>query len=436
MNNLKNNTKGLIGALALIITIVVGGGSIVLGTGALDNINKQGCGNAYKAWRNGDIYARLADADDEQALIDAERCRKTIIKTVKAAGPVASLMSASGNLGGGSTLKDALTKIDTVILDRIMDYIDKASDPENESPAISAIFPPDVIEKWDEYFKKVYFGEVEFAIKPLVVGSVKSKTTGEPIKGAEVKLTLWDIKDVHSDDKTDEEGKYFLEEIAEGYYKLIMEAENYEPLTYTIFIEGVVVKVQGGEALGIVLNRALGPDEYLTIDAELEDKMIELNGEVIDAKEGDGISGASIDYSDSNANHFSADVKTDSGGNFTLKVPMDTEGYKIKASATNYKGATANATGFSGIIKLEPVEPVPEPEPVTEPEEEGHHDGEGEGGVIDTGPANAYESENQEAAILCCGMKGGVIGFVVEGGRMIKDCNGVDLFTFYEKNCK
>ncbi len=129
---------------AMVTTIIVTGGAILLGSAVIENVNQKGCGQAYDAWRSGDIYGDLADADNTEVLDQALDCQKSIHDAVQTAKPVATLISASGNIGGGAD------NFGTLIVDRTMDLTDNLSNPEHKHPIRDALLPPDITKHMDK----------------------------------------------------------------------------------------------------------------------------------------------------------------------------------------------------------------------------------------------------------------------------------------------
>ena len=223
MNNITKNKQGLIGVLAVIITIVVGGGTLFLGTGAISNVHKSKCGSGYNRFMSGASIAELGDlpdASNEQNFNDVMKCKEGITDAVKASGPVASLISVANSVGGDEGIAY------TALLDREMDLVDKLADPDNKEPFISAVLPPDVLAKLKEKDKtppadttpeeEEVIEEEPYVFEPLATGKVTSLNTGFEIDGATVKLSDSSGK-VISTDKTGFSGRYTLDPMKAGF---------------------------------------------------------------------------------------------------------------------------------------------------------------------------------------------------------------------------
>ncbi len=138
MANFVTNKQGFINLVAMLMVVVVTGGAIVLGTASVDNVNKQGCGEAFDSWSKGNVYAKIGD-NDGQALENSVDCQKAIYVSVAAAKPVATMMSASGNLGGDKS------NAATVVVDRMMDMTDNLSNPSHKAPVRDSLLPPAIV---------------------------------------------------------------------------------------------------------------------------------------------------------------------------------------------------------------------------------------------------------------------------------------------------
>ncbi len=172
----STNPKGFIMVLAMVTTVVVTGGAILLGSAVIDNVHKQGCGSSLSAWQSGDIYGDLADADNSDALDAALKCQKSVHDAVQTAKPVATLISSAGNIGGGAD------NLATVGVDRMMDLTDNLSNPEHRHPVRDALLPPAITAKIDEYMEEDKPEGLEEELP------VNDEVTEEPEEPSEVEL--------------------------------------------------------------------------------------------------------------------------------------------------------------------------------------------------------------------------------------------------------
>ena len=122
----------------MVVTVVVTGGAIFLGSAAISNVNEKGCGDAYESWSKGDVYSKIGD-NDEQALDQSVKCQQAINDSVAVAKPVATIMSASGNLGASKENVAAL------VVDRMMDMTDNLSNPSHKAPVRDSILPSSIV---------------------------------------------------------------------------------------------------------------------------------------------------------------------------------------------------------------------------------------------------------------------------------------------------
>jgi hypothetical protein len=144
MKNFVSNQKGFVSLFAAIVMVLVTGGSIFVGSTVIDSVNQKGCGDALNSWQKGDLYGRLGDANDNVALEKSIDCQKALYDSVKVAKPVATLMSASGNIGVDKT------SVATLLVDRTMDLTDNLSNPEHKNPVRDALLPPSIVNAFFE----------------------------------------------------------------------------------------------------------------------------------------------------------------------------------------------------------------------------------------------------------------------------------------------
>ena len=144
----KQEERGFIALFAMVITITVIGGGALLGSAAIDNVNKQGCGSSFNSWMSGDIYGRLGDANDSEALEEAIKCQKAITDSVKAAKVVAIGMNQTGIIAGGGGKSKSIEFVAELVggeaLNHLGDYVEYASDPNNKPPKKDKSLPKDV----------------------------------------------------------------------------------------------------------------------------------------------------------------------------------------------------------------------------------------------------------------------------------------------------
>lgn len=135
--------EGFILTLAVIVTAVVGGGTILLGSAVLNNNFEKNCGMSWSAWQNRDV----GDSDDLDAADRAQGCQKAQNDTIALAKPVGTLMSGANNIGVGDD------NISAIIIDRWLDTADNLGNPEHKNPVRDAWLPPAVTQKLDEWKK-------------------------------------------------------------------------------------------------------------------------------------------------------------------------------------------------------------------------------------------------------------------------------------------
>lgn len=195
----KQEGQGFITLFAMVVTITIIGGGALLGSAAIDNINKQGCGSSFNSWRSGDIFGKLGAVDNSEALEEAIKCQKAIIESVKSAKVVAIGMDQTTIIAGGGKSKPiefVSELVGDTALNYFGDYAGYASDPKNKPLKKDKSLPKDV---------------KEVAKEKIEIEKEKQKKKKEEIKEPSRITKIFDdiekkIKNIDTGD--DDEGKY------------------------------------------------------------------------------------------------------------------------------------------------------------------------------------------------------------------------------------
>jgi hypothetical protein len=155
MKNFVTNQKGFITVFASILIVLVTGGSIYIGSAVIDSVNKKGCGDALESWQKGDLYGRLGDANDIVALEKSIDCQKAVYDSVEVAKPVATLVSAAGNIGVDKS------NVATLVVDRTMDLTDNLSNPSHKNPVRDALLPSSIVNTFFESEPEIEAKDIE-----------------------------------------------------------------------------------------------------------------------------------------------------------------------------------------------------------------------------------------------------------------------------------
>jgi hypothetical protein len=145
---IEKNKNGFISIVAAVVTVAVIGGGIFMGSAAINNVAKSGCGDSVERWRSGQSYADIAD-NKEGAIEEAQKCQEAVNKATEVAKANAALLGRASNISGsGAEL------ISTEAVNIVMDYVEESSKgnykplEENKRP------PSDVREKIKEKEEK------------------------------------------------------------------------------------------------------------------------------------------------------------------------------------------------------------------------------------------------------------------------------------------
>ncbi len=119
---LINNENGFITLLAMVITITVVGGGILMSTAVVDKVSKDNCEDVVNSWRSGDVYADIA-SNKEGAIEKAQKCQQSMIKATQVAKANAALLGRASNISGNPA-----DLVATEMVNTMMDYAEKASE--------------------------------------------------------------------------------------------------------------------------------------------------------------------------------------------------------------------------------------------------------------------------------------------------------------------
>ncbi len=141
---IEKNKNGFITIVAAVVTVAVIGGGIFMGSAAIDNVAKSGCGDSVERWRSGQSYADIAD-NKEGAIEQAQKCQEAVTKATEVAKANAALLGRASNISGSG-----VEMISTEAVNIMMDYVEESS-KENHKPLSKNKRPPsDVREKIEE----------------------------------------------------------------------------------------------------------------------------------------------------------------------------------------------------------------------------------------------------------------------------------------------
>ncbi len=137
---IKNNKNGFISIVAAVVTVAVIGGGIFMGSAAIDNVAKSGCGDSVERWRSGQAYADIAD-NKEGAIEEAQKCQEAVIEATETAKATAAILGRASNFSGSGA-----EMVSTEAINIMMDYVEESS-KESYKPLDKNKRPPSDVRK-------------------------------------------------------------------------------------------------------------------------------------------------------------------------------------------------------------------------------------------------------------------------------------------------
>jgi len=138
---IAENKSGFISIVAAVVTVAVVGGGIFLGSAAVDNVAKSGCGDSVERWRSGQSYADIAD-NKEGAIEEAQKCQEAVVEATEVAKANAALLGRASNISGSG-----VEMISTEAVNVVMDYVEESSKNNYKPAEKNKRLPKDIVEE-------------------------------------------------------------------------------------------------------------------------------------------------------------------------------------------------------------------------------------------------------------------------------------------------